>query len=111
MTVYDYCHLGHARVMVCFDVITRFLRSQGYEVKYVRNITDIDDKIITRANENKEPFHDLTERCIAYMNEDAEALGILIFHNTKSKGSRFAPTTSTRAPATKLSKCLCESFP
>ena len=54
MTVYDYCHIGHARVMVAFDYIIRFLRSQGWEVKYVRNITDIDDKIIKRANENGE---------------------------------------------------------
>lgn len=77
MTVYDYCHIGHARVMVSFDVIVRWLRHSGYEVKYVRNITDIDDKIIRRANENNEPINALTERYIAAMNEDAAALGVM----------------------------------
>ena len=77
MTVYDLCHLGHARVMVVFDVVYRYLRERGYDVTYVRNITDIDDKIINRANERGEPFSDLTERFIAAMHEDSEALGIL----------------------------------
>ncbi len=77
MTVYDLCHLGHARVMVVFDVVARYLRAAGYDVTYVRNITDIDDKIINRANERGEPFHALTERFILAMHEDAEALGIL----------------------------------
>ena len=77
MTVYDYCHIGHARVMVAFDYIIRFLRSQGWKVKYVRNITDIDDKIITRANENGESITALTDRFIKAMNEDAENLGCL----------------------------------
>ncbi len=77
MTVYDYCHLGHARVMVVFDVVYRYLRERGYDVTYVRNITDIDDKIINRANERGEPFSDLTERFIAAMHEDSDALGIL----------------------------------
>ena len=76
MTVYDFCHLGHARVMIAFDVIARYLRHRGYEVNYIRNITDIDDKIITRANENGEAFDDLTERFIAEMNKDAESLAI-----------------------------------
>lgn len=76
MTVYDYCHLGHARVMVVFDSVIRYLRYRGYEVTYVRNITDIDDKIITRANEIGESVQDLTDRFIDYMNEDLEALGI-----------------------------------
>jgi cysteinyl-tRNA synthetase len=76
MTVYDYCHLGHARVMVVFDVVVRYLRALGYAVTYVRNITDIDDKIIRRANENGEDFHALTGRFIAIMNEDADALGV-----------------------------------
>ena len=77
MTVYDLCHLGHARVMVVFDVVARYLRSLGYDVTYVRNITDIDDKIIQRANERGEPFLALTDRFIAAMHEDAAALGIL----------------------------------
>ena len=77
MTVYDYCHLGHARVMVVFDVVYRYLRARGYDVTYVRNITDIDDKIIKRANENGEPFTVLTERFVQAMHEDAAALGVL----------------------------------
>lgn len=77
MTVYDYCHLGHARVMVVFDVVYRYLKAQGYDVTYVRNITDIDDKIIKRANENGEPFMQLTQRFIEAMHEDSDALGIL----------------------------------
>ena len=77
MTVYDYCHLGHARVMVVFDVVYRYLRELGYEVTYIRNITDIDDKIINRANERGEPFLALTERFIAAMHDDASALGVL----------------------------------
>ena len=77
MTVYDYCHLGHARVMVVFDVVYRYLRARGYDVTYVRNITDIDDKIIKRANENGEPFTALTERFVQAMREDAAALGVL----------------------------------
>lgn len=77
MTVYDYCHIGHARVMVGFDYIVRFLRSQGWQVSYVRNITDIDDKIIARANENNESIQALTGRFIDAMNEDAARLGCL----------------------------------
>ena len=77
MTVYDYCHLGHARVMVVFDMVVRWLRACGYEVCYVRNITDIDDKIIRRAQENGESIRDLTDRFIAAMHEDANALGVL----------------------------------
>ena len=77
MTVYDYCHLGHARVMVVFDVVYRYLKARGFDVTYIRNITDIDDKIIRRANENGEPFTALTERFIGAMHEDADALGVL----------------------------------
>jgi cysteinyl-tRNA synthetase len=77
MTVYDFCHLGHARVMVAFDALVRYLRSLGLAVSYVRNITDIDDKIIQRANERGEPFHQLTERFISAMHEDSGALGVL----------------------------------
>lgn len=75
MTVYDYCHIGHARVMIGFDILTRWLRASGYDVNYVRNITDIDDKIIKRANENGESITALTERFIDAMNEDAGKLG------------------------------------
>ncbi|MDR0776498.1 MAG: cysteine--tRNA ligase [Azonexus sp.] len=77
MTVYDYCHLGHARVMVVFDMVYRWLKASGYDVTYVRNITDIDDKIIQRAAENGETIQQLTDRFIAYMHEDAAALGVL----------------------------------
>lgn len=77
MTVYDYCHLGHARVLVVFDVIARWLRASGYQVTYVRNITDIDDKIIRRAQENGEPYSALTERFIQAMHEDERALNVL----------------------------------
>lgn len=76
MTVYDYCHLGHARVLVVFDIVQRWLRAKGLDVTYVRNITDVDDKIIRRAAENGEGIADLTERYIRFMNEDAEALGV-----------------------------------
>lgn len=76
VTVYDYCHIGHARVLVAFDVVTRFLRSQGWQVTYVRNITDIDDKIIRRAQENGEDYTSLTARFIRYMHEDEARLGI-----------------------------------
>ena len=76
MTVYDYCHLGHARVLVVFDMVYRWLKASGYDVNYVRNITDIDDKIIKRAAENGESIHALTARFIAAMHEDADALGV-----------------------------------
>ncbi len=77
MTVYDYCHLGHARVLVVFDMIVRWLRASGYQVTYVRNITDIDDKIIKRAQENGEPYTALTDRFIRAMHEDERALNVL----------------------------------
>lgn len=76
MTVYDFCHIGHARVMVVFDMVQRWLTASGFEVTYVRNITDIDDKIIKRAVENKETIKELTQRFIDAMHEDADALGI-----------------------------------
>ncbi|MGC8507474.1 MAG: cysteine--tRNA ligase [Thiomonas sp.] len=76
MTVYDYCHIGHARVMVVFDLLQRWLRAQGLRVTYVRNITDIDDKIIRRAQDNGETIRALTDRFIAAMHEDADALGV-----------------------------------
>jgi cysteinyl-tRNA synthetase len=77
MTVYDYCHLGHARVMVVFDMVARWLRASAYDVTYVRNITDIDDKIIKRAQDNGESIRTLTDRFIVAMHEDADALGVL----------------------------------
>ncbi|WP_372964573.1 cysteine--tRNA ligase [Marinobacter sp.] len=76
MTVYDYCHLGHGRVLVAFDVISRYLRHRGYDVHYVRNVTDIDDKILRRAEENGEVYTDLTERMIDAMHEDEARLGV-----------------------------------
>ena len=77
MTVYDFCHIGHARVMVVFDMVVRWLRASGYEVLYVRNITDIDDKIIQRAIKNGEPIADLTNRFIEAMHADSDELGLM----------------------------------
>lgn len=77
MTVYDYCHVGHARVMVVFDTVVRYLRYLNYDVTYVRNVTDIDDKIIHRANENGESIESLTNRFIDAMHEDESALNVL----------------------------------
>ena len=76
MTVYDWCHVGHARVLVVFDTVQRWLRASGYHVTYVRNITDIDDKIIRRAVDNGETIAQLTERFIRAMHEDSDALGV-----------------------------------
>lgn len=78
ITVYDYCHIGHARMILVFDMIVRYLRFRGYEVNYVRNITDIDDKIINRSLENGKPFNELTGRFIRAMNEDFDALNVLV---------------------------------
>lgn len=77
MTVYDFCHIGHARVMIVFDMVVRWLRASGYEVLYVRNITDIDDKIIHRAVENGEPIAALTQRFIDAMHADSDELGLI----------------------------------
>ena len=77
MTIYDYCHIGHARMMMAFDVIYRWLKASDYQVTYVRNITDIEDKIIKRAVENGESIYSLTSRFTQYMDEDTAALGIL----------------------------------
>jgi cysteinyl-tRNA synthetase len=76
MTVYDYCHLGHARMLVVFDMVQRWLRTSGFDVTYVRNVTDIDDKIIRRAHENGEPIEVLTQRFIEAMESDAAVLGV-----------------------------------
>ena len=81
MTVYDSCHLGHARAMMAFDILVRYLRYQNYKVNFIRNITDIDDKIIERANENKETIDALTDRTIASMQEDFSKLGLEIPKN------------------------------
>jgi cysteinyl-tRNA synthetase len=77
MTVYDYCHIGHARVMVVFDTVARYFRYSGYELIYVRNITDIDDKIIKRAIERDKDYTVLTEEFISAMHEDERALAVL----------------------------------
>ena len=77
ITVYDLCHIGHGRTFVAFDVIARYLRYSGYQLNYVRNITDVDDKIIKRANENGETIEQLTDRMIAEMHDDFAALNIL----------------------------------
>jgi len=90
MTVYDFCHVGHARVMVVFDMVARYMRSLGLDVNYVRNITDIDDKIIKRANENDEDISVLTERFIVAMNEDAAALGV-ISPDAEPKATKHMP--------------------
>ena len=90
MTVYDYCHLGHARFMIVFDVVRRWLRALGYRVTYVRNITDLDDKIIRRAQENNETVEQLTERFILAMNEDTAALGV--------EAPDFEPRATEHAP-------------
>ena len=77
MTVYDYCHLGHARVLVVFDSVVRYFRSLGVAVRYVRNITDIDDKIIARSQESGETFQELTDRFIKAMHDDEQMINIL----------------------------------
>lgn len=94
MTVYDFCHLGHARVMVVFDMVTRWLRASDYAVTYVRNITDIDDKIIRRAEENGETMRALTDRFIAAMHEDADALGVLR-PDHEPRATEFVPQMQT----------------
>ena len=90
MTVYDFCHIGHARVMVVFDMVTRWFRARGLQVNYVRNITDIDDKIIRRAVENGETISALTSRFINAMNQDAAALGV-IPPDAEPRATEFVP--------------------
>ena len=84
MTVYDLCHLGHARSMLAFDVVQRWLKASGYRVSYVRNVTDIDDKIIARALRNGETIRALTERMIEALHQDADALGICLLYTSPS---------------------------
>jgi cysteinyl-tRNA synthetase len=93
ITVYDYIHLGHARMLTVFDLVQRYLRSCGYRVTYVRNITDIDDKIIERAAKNGESWSDLARRFTAAMHEDCAALG----SQNRPISSRVRPTTSARS--------------
>ena len=90
MTVYDSCHLGHARAMMAFDILVRYLKNQGYKVKFVRNITDVDDKIIERAIQNNESIGDLTQRTIASMQEDFAQLG-LVLPNTEPRATDYIP--------------------
>ncbi|MBO9492554.1 cysteine--tRNA ligase [Thalassotalea sp. G20_0] len=90
MTVYDYCHIGHARTVTAFDVVARYLRARGYDLTYVRNITDVDDKIIRRAAENGEDFMTLTGRMIAAMQEDFQRLGNLP-PDQEPKATEFVP--------------------
>lgn len=91
MTVYDFCHLGHARMLVSFDVVQRWLRAQGYQVQYVRNITDIDDKIIRRAVERNQRMHEVTEFYIDAMHADERALGV--------QSPSFEPRATEHVPA------------
>ncbi len=98
MTVYDYCHIGHARVMVVFDTVARYFRYSGYALTYVRNITDIDDKIIQRANDNGEAFGELTERFITAMHEDEQALSVLP-PNAEPKATQSIPDIITMIEA------------
>ena len=90
LTVYDFCHIGHARVLVVFDMVRRWFEASQYKVTYVRNITDIDDKIIRRAGENNEPISALTERMIQATNEDAQALGVLPPHH-EPRATQYVP--------------------
>lgn len=90
MTIYDYCHIGHARMMMSFDVVYRWLTASGYAVTYVRNITDIDDKIIKRAVENGETISQLTDRFTKFMDEDTQALGILTPTHTP-RATQYVP--------------------
>ena len=90
MTVYDSCHLGHARAMMAFDILVRYLKNQGYKVKFVRNITDVDDKIIERAIKNNESIVELTQRTIASMQEDFSQLGLLL-PNTEPRATDYIP--------------------
>ena len=90
ITVYDYCHLGHARMLIVFDIVRRHLEASGYDVTFVRNITDIDDKIIRRAQENGEPMQALTERFIRAYHEDCAALGVRLGDH-EPRATEFVP--------------------
>src|SRR3989338_8604678 len=90
ITVYDYCHIGHGRMFVVFDAIVRYLRARGYQVTFVRNITDIEDKIIHRSKENNEPYEALTTRFIQAMHEDAEAL-LTLKPDAEPRATQYIP--------------------
>lgn len=90
VTVYDFCHIGHARTYLSVDIIVRYLRWRGYNVTYIRNITDVDDKIIKRANENKEPIDNVTEKFIKAMHEDFAALGLSLPDN-EPRATQYIP--------------------
>ena len=90
MTVYDYCHLGHARLFMAMDMAQRWMRVLGLDVTYVRNITDVEDKIIKRAAENGETVGELTERFIRYMNEDFAALGLAV-PDAEPRATEYVP--------------------
>ena len=111
ITVYDYCHLGHGRMMVAFDMVQRWLRTSGYAVTYVRNITDIEDKIIRRAVENNETIGELTARFIRAMDEDLEALGVQKPDHTwfdgRILGRRFAKKDAKGAHRWRFPKPVC----
>jgi cysteinyl-tRNA synthetase len=109
MTVYDYCHLGHARVMVVFDMVYRWFMAKGFAVTYVRNITDIDDKIIRRAAENGESIAELTERFIRYMHEDEARLNVLR-PTHEPRATQFVPAM-VRMIETLLAKGLAYTAP
>src|SRR5260221_14682663 len=89
-TVYDFCHIGNGRTYAAFDVIIRYLRWRGFDVTYVRNITDIDDKIIKRAQENKEPVEAVVERFTQAMHDDFTQLGLLSPHH-EPRATEFVP--------------------
>ena len=77
ITIYDYCHIGHGRTFVAFDTVARYLRFSGYDLNFIRNITDVDDKIIKRANENNETCDELTDRFTKAMHADFDALNMI----------------------------------
>src|SRR3989338_2003845 len=90
VTTYDFCHMGNARTLIAFDMVVRYLRYRGFDVKYVRNITDVDDKIIKRVNENREEYYAFVQRYIDIMHEDLKELGA-IMHDEEPRATQFMP--------------------
>ena len=107
ITVYDLCHIGHGRTFVSFDVVARYLRFLGYKLKYVRNITDIDDKIIKRANENGESFVALVDRMIAEMHKDFDALNILASRQRAARDASYCGDHRDYRATDRQRPCLC----